>query len=99
MAELDGVWDVQRLSGVLPPLIGVRKRIAGRRGETRVGVVGVPFDVEGLRLRYRGPLWGFVDILEPDEAGYRGRATYRGRQLGRFLMRRAEGDPAATPSV
>ena len=34
MAELDGVWDVRRTGGALPPLVGVRKRIQGTRGET-----------------------------------------------------------------
>jgi ferritin-like metal-binding protein YciE len=46
MAELDGVWDVRRLSGALPPLVGVRKRISGASGETVVAAGrGVPFDV------------------------------------------------------
>ena len=34
MGELDGVWEVKRVSGALPPLTGVRKRIMGRRGHT-----------------------------------------------------------------
>ena len=89
MAELDGVWDVRRLGGALPPLAGVHKRIAGDRGETRVGpLVGFPFTVRGLELHYRFPFSGVVDVLEPDGDGFRGRATYRGRQLGRFAMRR-----------
>jgi ferritin-like metal-binding protein YciE len=46
VAELDGVWDVRRLSGALPPLVGVRKRISGASGETVVAAGrGVPFDV------------------------------------------------------
>jgi hypothetical protein len=49
----------------------------------------MPFDVVGLELRYRGPFRGLVDRLEPDGDGYRGRATYLGRPLGRFAMRRA----------
>jgi hypothetical protein len=88
MAELDGVWSVERVSGLLPPMVGVRKRIEGSSGETRLGrLPGLPFLVEGLTLRYRAPLWGLVDYLESEGDAYRGRATYRGRELGRFLMR------------
>jgi hypothetical protein len=91
MAELDGTWSVERVSGVLPPMLGVRKRIAGSTGETKVGLLpGVPFVVEGLSLRYRLPLSGLVDHLEPDGDGYGGRAVYRGRELGRFRMRPIE---------
>jgi hypothetical protein len=90
--ELDGVWNVERRGGLLPPLVGVEKRIEGSRGQTRVGsLVGVPFDVDGLSLRYRAPFRGFVDELEPDGDGYRGRATFRGRQFGRFALRRKQG--------
>ena len=92
MPELDGVWNVERRGGLLPPLVGVEKRIEGSRGQTRVGsLVGVPFDVDGLSLRYRAPFRGFVDELEPDGDGYRGRATFRGRQFGRFALRRKQG--------
>jgi hypothetical protein len=90
MGELDGVWSVQRTGGLLPPLVGVRKRIDGNRGSTAVGPLpGFPFDVEGSTLRYRAPLSSFVDVLEretPDR--YRGRATFRGREFGRFTMTR-----------
>lgn len=90
MGELDGVWKVERVSGFLPPLHGVRKRIEGARGETTVGPLpGAPFDVDGLALRYRRPFSGVVDLLEPDGSGYVGRATFRGRELGRFRLRRA----------
>jgi ferritin-like metal-binding protein YciE len=86
--ELDGVWRVQRVSGFLPPLAGVQKRIRGDRGETVVpGLPGIPFTVEGLTLRYKAPLDGLVDHLEPDGEGFRGRATFRGREYGRFLLR------------
>ncbi len=90
MAGLDGVWAVRRTGGLLPPLIGVRKRIAGAQGETAVGPLpGISFEVVGTSLRYLPPFAGFVDVLEaetPDD--YRGRATFRGREFGRFRMRR-----------
>ena len=89
MAELDGVWNVERRGGLLPPLTGVRKRIHGSSGETSIGPLpGAPFDVVGLSLRYRPPFEGFVDELEPDGEGYLGRATFRGRQFGRFALNR-----------
>ena len=76
MTELDGRWNVQRLGGALPPLVGVRKRIHGGRGETAIGSLpGVPFDVVGLELRYRAPFRSFVDVLEPRAA-----ATWAGRR-------------------
>lgn len=89
-AQLEGRWQVVRTGGLLPPLSRVEKRIENGRGETRFGSLpGVPFDVEGLELRYRGPFSGFVDVLLPDdEGGYRGRATFRGREFGRFALRR-----------
>ncbi|MFN2468208.1 MAG: hypothetical protein ABR521_08805 [Gaiellaceae bacterium] len=90
MGELDGVWSVERTGGLLPPLLGVRKRIRGERGQTRLGPLGIPFEVRGLSLHYTGPLAGLVDVLEPDGPGYRGRATFRGRELGRFAMRRID---------
>ena len=89
MGELDGDWNVKRVRGLLPPMVGVRKRIAGASGETRIGpFLAVPFDVVGLDLRYRPPFGGFVDELEPTGDGYRGRATFRGREFGRFLLTR-----------
>jgi hypothetical protein len=91
VVELDGLWDVQRVSGFLPPMIGVRKRISRTRGETKVGSLpGVPFDVVGLSLRYRAPFSGFVDELQPDHEGFAGRATFRGREFGRFALRRID---------
>jgi hypothetical protein len=86
--ELDGTWDVHRLSGALPPLWGVRKRIEGASGATLLGPLAVPFDVVGLELRYRGPLRGLVDLLEPSTDGYVGRSLLFGRELGRFDLRR-----------
>ena len=89
MPELDGVWNVERRGGLLPPLVGVEKRIHGSRGETRIGPLpAAPFDVVGLSLRYRAPFSAFVDELEPDGDGFRGRTTFRGRQFGRFALKR-----------
>jgi hypothetical protein len=96
--ELDGVWEVRRLSGALPPLLGVRKRIAGARGETIVfGGPRVPFDVRGNELRYRRPLAFLVDVLEPAGAGFRGRATAFGRTYAEFELRRLGVTAAARP--
>ena len=91
MTELDGVWKVERVSGALPPMVGIWKRISGASGETRLGrLPGVRFRVVGHSLRYRPPLAGLVDHLEPDGAGFRGRATLLGRELGRFRMTRMD---------
>jgi len=91
VGELDGVWEVRRTGGALPPLLGVRKEISGAAGTTKVGPLpGVPFDVVGLSLRYRAPLVGFVDVLERDGEGFRGRATFRGREFGKFELKRIE---------
>jgi ferritin-like metal-binding protein YciE len=100
MAELDGVWDVRRTGGMLPPLLAVRKRIRGPRGRTAIGSLpGVPFRIRGLELHYEAPFNGFVDVLAPDGDGFRGRATFRGREFGRFDMRRVEGETMAEESI
>jgi hypothetical protein len=89
VSELDGKWDVRRSGGALPPMIGVHKRIEGTSGHTKLGPLpGVPFDVVGLSLRYRAPFRGFVDELTPDAEGFSGRATFQGREYGRFVLRR-----------
>jgi ferritin-like metal-binding protein YciE len=89
MADLDGVWNVRRVSGALPPLTGVRKRIDGDHGETVVlRGPGMPFDVRGLELRYRAPFAFLVDRLEPHGDGFRGTATAFGRTYGEFELRR-----------
>ena len=90
MGELDGVWEVRRVGGLLPPLYGVRKQIDGIRGVTLLGPVGAPFDVVGRELRYRGLFSrGLVDTVEPGaDEWWNGVARYRGRTLGRFAMRR-----------
>ena len=96
MPELAGEWNVRRTGGLLPPLFGVRKRINGASGATIIGTraIGVPFDVVGLELRYRLPFRGFVDVLIPDGERFRGRATFRGREFGRFELTRTDGNPA-----
>ena len=89
VAPLDGTWRVERRSGVLPPMVGVRKRIAGTRGETLVGPIGIPFDVRGTELHYRTPFTGFVDVLElVDDRTAHGRATFRGREFALFDLKR-----------
>ena len=91
MRELDGVWAVERVSGVLPPLHGCVKKIHGRRGTTEFpNFPGMPFEVRGLELHYRGPLRLLVDKLEPQDGGFVGRATLGGRELGQFRMRRLD---------
>jgi hypothetical protein len=96
MEGLDGLWDVRRLSGALPPLHGVRKRIAGGRGETIVVAgPGIPFEVHGNELHYRAPLAFLVDVLEQAGDGFRGRATAFGRTYGTFELRRVGAAAAA----
>lgn len=86
---LQGDWQVIRTGGLLPPLIGVRKRIEGDRGTTTLGPLpGVPFEVVGNELRYRAPFVGFVDVVEPSSEGYRGRALVFGREVGTFRLER-----------
>ena len=91
VGELDGVWAVERVSGALPPLHGCVKRIHGSRGTTEFPKFpGMPFDVRGLELHYRGPFALLVDKLERRDGGYRGRATLLGREFGQFELRRLE---------
>ena len=91
MSDLDGVWRVRRTGGLLPPLVGVTKRISGDRGETRVGrLAGVPFVVQGYDLRYVAPFGSFVDRVQPHGDGFSGAATFRGRVFGRFELSRID---------
>jgi ferritin-like metal-binding protein YciE len=91
VSELDGVWAVERVSGALPPLHGCVKRIHGDHGTTEFPhFPGMPFDVRGLSLHYRGPFAPFVDKLERRNGGYRGHATLLGREFGQFELRRLE---------
>jgi ferritin-like metal-binding protein YciE len=98
VSELDGVWDVRRTGGLLPPLIGVRKEIHGMRGKTLLpgGAIGVPFDVVGLELHYRTPLADIVDTLVPHGGGFSGRATFRRHTFGRFELTPIEGAGSTT---
>ncbi len=86
---------MERLGGLLPPMIGVWKRIGGDRGETCVGpLLAWPFRLERreghVALVYLRPFSTFVDELRPgpDGRSWLGRATVGGRQLGRFRMTR-----------
>ena len=91
VAELDGVWAVERLSGVLPPMPGCKKRIHGGRGTTEFPrMPGMPFEVRGLELHYAPPFNLLVDKLEPQNGGYLGRATLLGREIGQFQLRRLD---------
>ena len=95
--RLEGVWEVERVGGLLPPLFGVRKVIDAGDGKTTIGPFGcLPFDVCGTELRYRRPLGWFVDVLTScDGALCTGKATVLGRTFGSFRMRRISGDPRA----
>ena len=91
--RLEGDWRVERLGGLLPPMVGVRKRIRGDRGESKIGPLVVwPFRIErrGERvalLVYRVPFSGLVDELEAAADGsILGRSVLGGRELGRFRM-------------
>jgi ferritin-like metal-binding protein YciE len=91
VGELDGVWRVERVGGALPPLHGCLKRIDGDHGTTGFRhAPGMPFDVRGLELHYRGPFGPLVDKLERRNGEYFGRATVLGREFGQFRMRRLE---------
>src|SRR5439155_20499513 len=70
---------------------GCRKRINGRRGTTEFShLPGMPFEVRGLELHYRPPFNVLVDVLEPQNGGYFGRATVAGREFGQFRLRRLD---------
>jgi hypothetical protein len=88
VAQLDGVWDVKRTGGLLPPLVGVRKRIGETRGATTLGPLRMSFEVRGNELHYHAPFRGFVDVVDGEGDVRQGHATYRGREFGRFQLRR-----------
>jgi hypothetical protein len=86
---LDGIWTVERVGGALPPMRRVSKRISGGSGVTVAGLLRMRFDVQGNELRYRAPFVGVVDVLEPAGDEWLGRATWFGREFGRFRLKRA----------
>jgi hypothetical protein len=94
VSDLEGDWRVERLSGLLPPMPGVWKRIRGDGGETHLGPLpGVPFQIArregGFELIYRRPFSTFMDKLQPAPDGsWLGRSTVSGFELGRFRMTR-----------
>lgn len=92
MRSIEGEWKVERLNGLLPPMVGVWKRIQGDSGETRTGPVPVwPFRCERrereVALVYRWPFSGLVDEVRPEPDGsWTGRSTLLGLELGTFRM-------------
>jgi hypothetical protein len=93
-SELQGLWQVERAGGLLPPMVGVWKRVEGARRETRAGpLIGWPFEVErrgeGFALVYRTPFSAFADEVRAGPAGsWVGRFVLGGFEFGRFRMRR-----------
>jgi hypothetical protein len=100
VAELEGDWRVERLTGPVPmPFVWKRVRHDGR-GRTRLlprpplGVTaepGLPFDLLGrighIELRYRLPLGFLVDELRREAGGsWLGRARLAGVQYAWFRM-------------
>jgi len=94
MKDLEGDWRVERLSGLLPPMLGIWKRIRDGRGSTRFGpLLGVPFRLEQregcVALIYYPPFSMLVDELwaQPD-GSWLGRSTFARREVGWFWMKR-----------
>jgi hypothetical protein len=98
--DLTGRWALSRVSGLLPPLGLLHKRIAGARGATAFGsLLDIPFRVRsgarGPVLVYSGPLGIVRDRLRRrQDGGWDGEATVLGIRIGRFRMtRRAPAGP------
>jgi hypothetical protein len=94
VAELDGVWRVEREAGLLPPF-GLTKKIEDGRGSTRaMGIPVAPFRVAGRTLVYRG--WPVRDELEPRTDGsWAGRGLLLGREFCRFRLVRVTETPSS----
>ena len=94
MDELEGRWRVERLSGVLPPMVAVHKEIHGKRGETRFGhLIRLRFRIEEREdcsaLVYRPPFSILVDeVRKRTQDSWLGETTLGGRTFGRFRMMR-----------
>jgi len=94
MDELEGRWQVERLSGALPSMGAVHKEIHGKRGETRFGhFLALPFRIEQREdcsaLVYRWPFSILVDkVRKRTEDSWLGETTLGGRTCGRFRMTR-----------
>ena len=94
--HLQGEWRVECLGGLLPSMIGVRKRIQDGRGETGVGALsGWPFRIERrgeiVVLVYSPPPSMLVDGLRTEQGGSRfGRSVLGGRELGLFRRTRVQ---------
>ena len=94
MDELEGRWQVERLSGALPSMVAVHKEVHGKRGETRFGhLLGLRFRIEEREdcpaLVYRPPFSMQVDeVRKQTEDSWLVETPLEGRALGRFRMTR-----------
>jgi hypothetical protein len=94
MDELEGRWQVERLSGALPPMVAVHNRNHGKRGETRFGhLLGLRFRIEEREdcpgLVYRPPFSMLVDgMSESRRKTHGGEMTLGRRARGRCRMTR-----------
>lgn len=92
MMPVEGEWRVERMGGLLTPMTGIRKRIHGGSGVTRVGPLPVwSFRCErkewGVELIYHLPFSGLVDELRQGPDGsWLGRSALLGLEIGTFRM-------------
>lgn len=90
MDELEGRWQVERLSGALPPMVAVHKEIHGMRGETRFGhLLGLRFRIEEREgcpaLVYRPPFTMLVEeVRKRTDDSWLGETTLGGVPSGDF---------------